>query len=88
MILLICFPVADSKAKVFAPCALPRQPYLGPPLDITDRDRALQERRELGAKLGRRNKKSAGGSRWISTTTVQLLAGLAIGPRRFRCSSA
>lgn len=52
MILRICFSVVDSKANVFAPSALPRGPHLGPPpLDITDRDRALRERRELAAKL-------------------------------------
>lgn len=52
MILRICFSVVDSKANVFAPSALPRGPHLGPPpLDITDRDRALRERRQLAAKL-------------------------------------
>jgi len=80
VILRICLSVADSKANVFAPRVLPRGPHLGPPpLDITDRDRALRERRELAAKLeAARQEERRRIARDIHDDLVQLLAGVAI----------
>ena len=80
MILRICLSVADSKANVFAPRVLPRGPHLGPqPLDITDRNRALRERRELAAKLeAAQQEERRRIARDIHNELVQLLAGVAI----------
>jgi len=80
VILWICFSVVDSKANVFAPRALPRVPHLGPPpLDITVRDRALRERRELAAKLeAARQEERRRIARDIHDELVQLLAGVAV----------
>lgn len=72
--------MVDSKANVFAPSALPRGPHLGPPpLDITDRDRALRERRELAAKnRGGATRRAPADRAGYHDELVQLLAAVAI----------